>query len=136
MKWESELTPDLSELGSAPCHYVVGLEVGQVKAAGAADEQLQLILVKHAQQVVWDQVIQTYRWHKYTCRRGVRYKNGAICVPVSKNNFLKVAAMFLKFEIRLYAHQDGMNTQSGTKVISCASDWLVCSELCWFVLCM
>ena len=38
----------------------------------------------------------------------------------------------MRLEIRLYAHQVFTNTRSRTEVILRSSEWLMCSELCWF----
>ena len=49
---------------------------------------------------------------------------------------IEVAAMSLKFQVRLHVHayQVGTNTRSGTEVnIYCLSDWLMRSELGYFV---
>ena len=48
-------------------------------------------------------------------------------------DYIKVVAMSLKSEIRLHAHRVGTNTRSGTKAISHSSDWLMHSELGYFV---
>ena len=45
---------------------------------------------------------------------------------------IKVAAISLKLEVRLHAHQVGTNTWSGTKVNLCSSDWLMRSEPGYF----